>query len=205
MPSFRLSRLAEADLIGILAASRRRWGADGRRRYAALLAAAMRRVAAEPEGPATRRREELRPGIRSFHLRHTRSSDPAGRVRRPVRGRGPHDRPAPLLPVLRLGEAEQPVDGMHQAWRDAEPRRRRLEGREQLSRRVHPLGQPGKAFRGAVGLEQPRRQPPEAGGCLDKAPPWRPWGAIFLCHRDPPFGWIATGKPSPLTETAISV
>jgi toxin ParE1/3/4 len=44
----------------------------------------MRKIAAEPEGPATRRREELRPGIRSFHLRHARSTDQAGRVRRPV-------------------------------------------------------------------------------------------------------------------------
>lgn len=84
MPSFRLSRQAEADLVGILAASRRQWGAGGRRRYAALLAAAMRKVAAEPQGAATRRREELRAGIRSFHLRHARSADPAGRVRRPV-------------------------------------------------------------------------------------------------------------------------
>ena len=84
MPSFRLSRLAEADLVGILAASSRQWGADGRSRYAALLAAAMRKIAAEPEGPTTRRRDELRPGIRSFHLRHARGGDPAGRVRRPV-------------------------------------------------------------------------------------------------------------------------
>jgi hypothetical protein len=30
-------------------------------------------------------------------------------------------------------------------------------------------------------------------------------GAMFLCHRDPPLGLIATGKPTPLTETAISV
>lgn len=84
MPSFRLSRLAEADLIGILAASRRQWGADGRRRYGALLAAAMRKVASEPEGPATRRREELRPGIRSSHLRHARVANPEERVRCPV-------------------------------------------------------------------------------------------------------------------------
>jgi toxin ParE1/3/4 len=84
MTHYRLSRLAEADLIGILAASSRRWGADGRSRYASLLAAAMRKIAAEPEGPATRRREELRQGIRSFHLRHARSTDPEGRVRRPV-------------------------------------------------------------------------------------------------------------------------
>lgn len=84
MPRFRLSRLAEADLIGILAASQRHWGADGRRRYAALLAAAMRKLAAEPEGPTTRGRDELRPGIRSFHLRRARGAEPAGRVRRPV-------------------------------------------------------------------------------------------------------------------------
>jgi toxin ParE1/3/4 len=84
MPSFRLSRLAEADLVGILAASSRQWGADGRSRYAALLAAAMRKIATEPEGPTTRRRDELRPGIRSFHLRHARGADPAGRVRRPA-------------------------------------------------------------------------------------------------------------------------
>jgi toxin ParE1/3/4 len=84
MARYRLSPLAEADLIGILAASSRQWGADGRRRYAALLAAAMRKIAAEPEGIATRSREELRPGIRSFHLRHARSADSTGRVRRPV-------------------------------------------------------------------------------------------------------------------------
>jgi hypothetical protein len=29
--------------------------------------------------------------------------------------------------------------------------------------------------------------------------------AMFLYHRDLPFWLIATGKPSPLTETAISV
>jgi len=84
MTRYRLSRLAEADLIGILGASSRRWGSDGRSRYASLLVAAMRKIAAEPEGPATRRREELRQGIRSFHLRHARSTDPEGRVRRPV-------------------------------------------------------------------------------------------------------------------------
>lgn len=84
MPSFRLSRLAEADLVGILAASRRQWGSVGERRYAALIAAAMRKIAAEPAGPTTRNREKLRPGIRSFHLRHARSGDPEARVRRPV-------------------------------------------------------------------------------------------------------------------------
>jgi toxin ParE1/3/4 len=84
MGRFRLSRLAEADVAGILAASRRQWGSAGERRYAALIAAAFRKVAAEPAGPATRHRGEVRPGIRSFHLRQARSADPEGRVRRPV-------------------------------------------------------------------------------------------------------------------------
>lgn len=44
----------------------------------------MRKVAAEPEGSAARDRAELRPGIRSFHLRHARREDREGRVRCPV-------------------------------------------------------------------------------------------------------------------------
>ena len=95
MARYRLSPLAEADLIGILAASSRQWGADGQRRYAALLAAAMRKIAAEPEGTATRSREELRPGIRSFHLRHARSGGFDGQSETPG--------PCALLPRGRLG------------------------------------------------------------------------------------------------------
>jgi toxin ParE1/3/4 len=84
MARYRLSRLAAADLAGILATSQRQWGSSGRQRYAALLAAAMRRIAAEPVGPATRDRADLRPGIRSLHVRYARADDPNARVRRPV-------------------------------------------------------------------------------------------------------------------------
>ena len=84
MARYRLSRLAETDLADILATSRERWGAEGSRRYAAILAAAMRTVAADPDGPATRKRAELSPGLRSFHLRHAPVGDPEARVRRPV-------------------------------------------------------------------------------------------------------------------------
>jgi toxin ParE1/3/4 len=84
MARYRLSRLAEADLTQILATSEERWGADGRRRYAATLAAAMRKVAAEPKGPATRERADLLPGIRSFHFRHARGADRREKTRRPV-------------------------------------------------------------------------------------------------------------------------
>ena len=84
MARYRLSPLAEADLAHILATSRRNWGVAGRRRYLAILAAAIRTVAAEPEGPATREREELRSGIRSFHLRYARAEDSEVKVSRPV-------------------------------------------------------------------------------------------------------------------------
>jgi plasmid stabilization system protein ParE len=67
---FRLAQLAQNDLANILATSAERGGTKGRRRYASLLAAAMRVVAANPEGPLTQARNELSPGLRSIHLRH---------------------------------------------------------------------------------------------------------------------------------------
>lgn len=84
MARFRLSVLARADLAQILATSGERWGAEGRSRYAAILAAAMRKVAAEPEGPTSRDRGDIIPGIRSLHLRNTRTLDPETKVRRPA-------------------------------------------------------------------------------------------------------------------------
>jgi toxin ParE1/3/4 len=84
MARFRISSLARTDLAHILALSTERWGSDGRRRYAALLSAAMRKVAAEPDGSATRDRAGLFRGTRSFHLRHARVGDGNMRVGRPV-------------------------------------------------------------------------------------------------------------------------
>ena len=83
MAQFRLARPAQLDLANILSASAARWGAEGQQRYAAVLAAAMRRVAAEPDGPLTRTRPDLRSRIRSFHVRHAGRSDAAARVARP--------------------------------------------------------------------------------------------------------------------------
>ena len=84
MARFRLSLLARADFAQILAISSERWGVEGRRRYAAILVAAMRKVAAEPEGPTTRDPGALMHGIRSFHLQNARARDPDAKVRRPV-------------------------------------------------------------------------------------------------------------------------
>ena len=84
MAPFRLARPAQIDLANILETSAERWGAEGRQRYAAVLAAAMRQVAAEPDGPLTRRRPDLRSGIRSFHVRYARRSSEGATVRKPV-------------------------------------------------------------------------------------------------------------------------
>ena len=84
MARFRLAGPAQIDLTSILSTSAERWGAEGRERYAAVLAAAMRQVAAEPDGPLTRKRPDLRAGIRSFHVRHAQRSAEAAKVRRPV-------------------------------------------------------------------------------------------------------------------------
>ena len=84
MARFRLAGPAQADLANILATSAERWGTEGRRRYAILLAAAMRIVAADPEGPLTQARKELLSGLRSFHSRHARAEAPQAKVRKPV-------------------------------------------------------------------------------------------------------------------------
>lgn len=84
MARFRLSRPAQADLEQVLTTSGDRWGEEGRRRYAALLITALDQVAANPEGPATRNRPDLLPGIRSFHLRNARREGRAAPVKRPV-------------------------------------------------------------------------------------------------------------------------
>ena len=83
MARFRLARLAQIDLANILSMSVERWGAGGRERYSAFLAAAMRQVA-EPDGPLTKNRPDLRSGIRSFQVRHARRSAQGAKVRRPV-------------------------------------------------------------------------------------------------------------------------
>src|SRR5258708_6526252 len=84
MARYRLARRAEVDISHILSTSDENWGIAGRRRYAALLTHAIRRVAAQPEGGATRARDELAPGMRSFHVRQVRQADPGTHVRRPV-------------------------------------------------------------------------------------------------------------------------
>ena len=84
MARFRLSRPAQTDIRNILATSAERWGIAARRRYAALLSAAMRKASADPYGPSTRDRAELLPGIRSLHIRLASNDAPEAGVRRPA-------------------------------------------------------------------------------------------------------------------------
>jgi toxin ParE1/3/4 len=72
MPRYRLSEPAKADIAAILRRSEELYGKGARIRYRACLAAAMRRVAADPEGRSTVDRGDVVPGVRSFHIRHSR-------------------------------------------------------------------------------------------------------------------------------------
>ena len=73
MTRYRLSEPARADIAAILRRSEELYGKEARIRYRACLTAGMRRVAADPDGRSTVDRTELIPGIRSFHIRHSRN------------------------------------------------------------------------------------------------------------------------------------
>lgn len=84
MARYRLTRSARRDIESILRTSEERHGREARIRYAALLLAALRRVAEDPEGRSTLDRGELKPGIRSFHIRHSRGESGETPVANPV-------------------------------------------------------------------------------------------------------------------------
>jgi toxin ParE1/3/4 len=83
-PRFRVARRAQTDLMIILGDSAEKWGAEASRRYGVTLMRAMRQVASDPEGRFTRPRPEIRPDLRSFHLRHARQNGRQPAVKRPV-------------------------------------------------------------------------------------------------------------------------
>ena len=84
MARYRLSEPAKADVASLLRSSKMMHGADAEVRYRALLAAAMRRIAADPQGLLTSDRKDLMPGLRSLHLRHCRQESREAPVGTPV-------------------------------------------------------------------------------------------------------------------------
>lgn len=83
MVRFFVAKAAQSDLARIVRESRRSWSDEAARRYAMLLDAAMNHVAEEPHGPLTRDGAQLRPDLRTFHVRHARRLIPA-RVKAPA-------------------------------------------------------------------------------------------------------------------------
>ncbi len=84
MSRYRLSDPAKADIAAILRRSEELHGKEARIRYRACLTAAMRRAAADPQGRLTVDRPELLPGIRSFHIRHSRDESREAPVANPA-------------------------------------------------------------------------------------------------------------------------
>jgi toxin ParE1/3/4 len=67
-PTYRLTRLAEADYAEILRFTIRRWGSEQLTIYRRLLNDGIDAVAREPNRLNSHDCEELGPGLRSFHL-----------------------------------------------------------------------------------------------------------------------------------------
>ena len=85
MLRYRLSDVAQVDLINILAWTHEQFGEAARLRYENLIVAALRDVATQPARPGSIARPELGAGVRSWHLRLSRDHlGPAAQaVRRP--------------------------------------------------------------------------------------------------------------------------
>ena len=73
MARYRLSGPAKADIASILRTSEAKHGRDARIRYRGLLTAALRRIAETPDGVSTADRSEIFEGLRSHHIRHSRT------------------------------------------------------------------------------------------------------------------------------------
>jgi len=81
---YRLSQPAIDDIAAILRISEQRHGRQARIRYRALLTAALRHVAADPQGALSSARPELTPDTRSFHIRRSRNESREAPVTKPV-------------------------------------------------------------------------------------------------------------------------
>jgi toxin ParE1/3/4 len=66
--SYRLTEVADSDVEAILNYTNREFGPHQRDRYAILIDKAAEMVAENPARPGSRARDDLAPGVRSFHL-----------------------------------------------------------------------------------------------------------------------------------------
>ena len=83
MARYRLTHVAQADIVSILAWSHERFGVEARKRYEVLIATAIRDVAARNDEIGVTARPELGSGVFSWHLAQSSSRSPGGTVHRP--------------------------------------------------------------------------------------------------------------------------
>lgn len=83
MRRIRLSDSAQQDISDLLARSEATFGPRARERYASLIVAALRDAASDNEELAVTLRPELGPGVRTWHLAHSRATSTGGLVKRP--------------------------------------------------------------------------------------------------------------------------
>lgn len=72
MPKYRISNAARADIVDILRLSQTQFGDQARQRYQTLILVALRALADTPYRIGSHDRDELAPGLRSYHLTHSR-------------------------------------------------------------------------------------------------------------------------------------
>lgn len=63
-----ISASARRDIANALHHSARRWGPVQRQRYQALIGSALQDLQQNPVHPGSRARDEIRPGLRTFHI-----------------------------------------------------------------------------------------------------------------------------------------
>jgi toxin ParE1/3/4 len=63
-----ISASARRDIANVLDASVQGWGAAQGRNYRLLIEQALNDLLQQPEHPASRARDEIQPGLRSFHI-----------------------------------------------------------------------------------------------------------------------------------------
>ena len=85
VPQYRISNAARTDIVDILKLSQTQFGDHARRRYQALILAALQAIADTPYRIGSHDRDELAPGLRSYHLIFSRQQarHPHGMVKSP--------------------------------------------------------------------------------------------------------------------------
>ena len=83
MAGYRLTHVAQADIVAILAWSEDQFGEEARKRYEVLIATAIRDAASSARDIGHPTRPELGDGVFSWHLAQSRTRAPGKSVRRP--------------------------------------------------------------------------------------------------------------------------